>query len=631
MHLKTILLAVANLMAISAFSQGQEFIDSIRQRLYTTAGQDQVRAFYDITNGFMSNQVDSSEYYAHKGLAIFQENQDTFGITIMIGQLAISAHRRGNLHQAITYNRQNLVYDIARNDLRRVAYNYSNMGLYHRQLADFDSSQYYFLKALKIHEDNNGDAGVAKTKISIGNLKANMEEYETAIEYFQDAVDFFRSNDGDPTLFYNNQYYLADALNNIAGCYVNIGRDEEALTLIEESLAIIDELQIESSKVFRYGNFATAYKNLGQYEKAAMYYTKTTETAHATGDTMSLIETWKNIGDMYYDGKKFKKVESPVKKALIIARKLDLLPIQRDCYELLYKSSEKLGRYKQSLKYRDEYDIIRDSISNLETKVEVEKLEEEYQNKKLAADLELEETKSKEKSYFIAGIGSLLVLSLGFLFIIIRNNKSLKKANELIESLKNEQAHRFSNNLSQLTSIINLKDQSDDPESITFIKENESRIESVKSLNKLLRPNADGKLFIDLDKYIGDMVDSFKNIYRGVTDSDVSYDLNLSDLEVSANSAGNIGLLVNEIITNAYKHAFSKTETPKISINLSDDQSGIKLEISDNGIGFQKNKIDDGRMGLKLIDALVNNIGAISNRTSENGTNYTISIPKHSV
>jgi two-component sensor histidine kinase len=83
-----------------------------------------------------------------------------------------------------------------------------------------------------------------------------------------------------------------------------------------------------------------------------------------------------------------------------------------------------------------------------------------------------------------------------------------------------------------------------------------------------------------------------------------------------------VGLLVNEIVTNAIKHAFSGREPGVVSVQLSTTYEGSKLEIADDGRGMIEDPEAD-TLGMKLINSLASQAGAeLSMSTGTNGTRF---------
>jgi two-component sensor histidine kinase len=86
----------------------------------------------------------------------------------------------------------------------------------------------------------------------------------------------------------------------------------------------------------------------------------------------------------------------------------------------------------------------------------------------------------------------------------------------------------------------------------------------------------------------------------------------------------NLGLIITEIVTNAFKHAFNELKEGMITIELQKNQNENQLFISDNGIGFDFSRIGKNTLGLEIIRALVQQINGTIEIDSQNGLKYAI-------
>src|SRR5690606_33439332 len=86
-----------------------------------------------------------------------------------------------------------------------------------------------------------------------------------------------------------------------------------------------------------------------------------------------------------------------------------------------------------------------------------------------------------------------------------------------------------------------------------------------------------------------------------------------------------LGLLLNEIISNSFKHGFSGRETGKIYVSITRVvDKEILLELGDDGIGFKTNPADSESLGYELIESLVEQLEGKFKVVSDNGVHYTI-------
>ena len=116
----------------------------------------------------------------------------------------------------------------------------------------------------------------------------------------------------------------------------------------------------------------------------------------------------------------------------------------------------------------------------------------------------------------------------------------------------------------------------------------------------------------------------------GVLSEKIQLKFDLQDIKVLIDSAVPLGLIINELVSNIFKHAFPDRQEGEILIYLfKEDDDTINLVLNDNGVGFPQdfNPRKDGSMGLVSVFSIVENQlkGEISVK-SENGLKWHIKI-----
>jgi two-component sensor histidine kinase len=192
---------------------------------------------------------------------------------------------------------------------------------------------------------------------------------------------------------------------------------------------------------------------------------------------------------------------------------------------------------------------------------------------------------------------------------------ALEHAVAQTDFLMREIHHRVKNNLQAVSSLFRLQPLPKD------IKDNMGRrIRAMVAVHEQLY--GAGKFDqVELSSYIEHLVGSISAGFR----SDITVDLNLDRLIMSPDDAMPLGLIVNEVVTNAYKHAFTGRENGSLKVNLSVDGGTARLVIADDGPGYTEERKTG--MGSKLIDAFVAQLGGTLEVDTSAGTRMTLSFP----
>ena len=195
------------------------------------------------------------------------------------------------------------------------------------------------------------------------------------------------------------------------------------------------------------------------------------------------------------------------------------------------------------------------------------------------------------------------------------------------ELLLREIHHRVKNNLQVISSLLSLQSRtSKDEQAIEMAKESQNRIKVMALIHEKLYRSKDFAN-VEFNDYIKNLVNDLFASYR-VSASRISLKLEIEDLSLGIDTAIPTGLIINELVTNCLKYAFSKDSDGEIRISLcSLDDGQNELIVRDNGVGIPETlDIKNAEsLGLRMITNLTERSlhGKVSiNR--DNGTEFRI-------
>jgi two-component sensor histidine kinase/PAS domain-containing protein len=205
---------------------------------------------------------------------------------------------------------------------------------------------------------------------------------------------------------------------------------------------------------------------------------------------------------------------------------------------------------------------------------------------------------------------------------------SLKQKNaEQKEIMLREIHHRVKNNLAIVISLLNLQLRNNpNPELRRIMHDIEMRIRSMALIHEHLY-RSENLNHIPLADYIQSLATIITGTFSGYHADLI---LELDPMDVSIETALPIGLITNELLTNAFKYAFPELQHREIKIRLfrKNEQSCI-LTIADNGVGLPADfSIEsDKSLGMFIVRLLVEQIDGIVDYTRSHGTTFTITFP----
>jgi PAS domain S-box-containing protein len=222
-----------------------------------------------------------------------------------------------------------------------------------------------------------------------------------------------------------------------------------------------------------------------------------------------------------------------------------------------------------------------------------------------------------------------------FLGIDITERKKIRK--EIEKSLKEKELllkeihHRVKNNLQIILSILSLqKNYITDQPVKDVLNACRNRALSVALIHEQLYRSKDF-LRIDFDYYIKVLVNNLLNTYRNSEKIDLNLDVDQINLDVGTSI--NLGLILNELLTNSLKYAFGGKETGKINISLkyNDEENKIVLKVSDNGLGLPKdfNVNNLNSLGLGIVGSLAEQSGGEFKIINNGKTEFQVVMYSH--
>lgn len=193
------------------------------------------------------------------------------------------------------------------------------------------------------------------------------------------------------------------------------------------------------------------------------------------------------------------------------------------------------------------------------------------------------------------------------------------------EVLLKEIHHRVKNNLQIISSLLRLQAANASDEHLSMLlTESQSRIRSMALVHERLYQSEDFSS-IDFGGYIQNLAQHLFHTYKHNADR-VRLQIAVDHVFLDIDTAVPCGLLLNELISNALKHAFPGDREGKISIEMHPQNENIRLTIKDNGIGlpadFDINKIET--LGLELIKTLTQQLQGTLELNQNHGTQFTV-------
>jgi len=152
------------------------------------------------------------------------------------------------------------------------------------------------------------------------------------------------------------------------------------------------------------------------------------------------------------------------------------------------------------------------------------------------------------------------------------------------EVLLREIHHRVKNNLSIVSGLIELQlDGTENERARRVLKDSQSRIYSMAMIHEKLYETK-SLSGIRLDNYLRELVEAIHDTFEYSDSVGLQFDMDSASLDID--KVVPCGLLINELVVNAFKHAFKDNEHGILKIGLKNQEGTLELTVSDNGRGL---------------------------------------------
>lgn len=508
-------------------------------------------------------------------------------------------------------------------DKMKIADTYRTLSIDYMNIQEFNKAQDVLFKSIGIYEELKSEEGLGSAYRSLATLYRVMKDFEKSIEYTNKAIPILEKS--------GNYASVAIAQFNLIISYGELGEFEKAYRATDYCLEIIKTKASEEIFVpMRAHSYrGEVYLKAKDYTNALKDYIKAWELCKAnidTGEEERCATFRTEIGQVYLHLKDYNKALDHLSAGVKAYEDKGQDGIIQQ-YIDLSETYANLGDFENALHYKDKanansVNILEGKITNLETEAVI-KYETGKKDEAIASQASLLAQKSKTQTLIIAVAALLALLLLSLLYFFNKNKKATKiisAKNAENELLLKEIHHRVKNNLEMVKSLIALQSaQMEDSASKDAMIASQNRVQSMGIIHQ--------KLYQGTNLGSIEMKDYFLNLSEGILDTfnaedKVKIECAMENLDLDVDTAVPIGLIVNELLTNALKYAFPENKTGAISISLEKtNANNLKLKVSDNGIGKVKGLAPKGTgFGSQLVNLLTQQLNGKMTEHSESGT-----------
>jgi len=550
---------------------------------------------------------------------------DTSRLPVLTGLLRATVYNAPDtaLHYAAQYHaiaeRSGIPLEIGK------GHNYT--GMCYTLTSDYDRALKHYLAALP-HFERGGDPwytaivhnNVGSIHEKLHNLSKAREEYNLALAMFSALQD---------------TVWIANVSNNLGNLYYEDRQYDSSVVYYEVANTLLTGSGMGMYTGSTRMNLANAMGELGQNVEALEMMRSARSAIPLGEDDNTRANILANLGRLHGLVGNSDSATILMRQGLALAIAAKARAVEANAHQYLSSYFEEQGRLDSALFHHKRWAVLNDSIFNEQSSAQIAEMQEKYESGKKDVLLAENKAQLEQRSLTIKAVATgavlLLLVSL-FAFrayrIKKRTSEELVRKNAVIdeqlqekELLLREIHHRVKNNLQTVSSLLSIQGRGiADPTAKQAVNDSRLRVKSMALIHQDLY--RDGDLTgVEMKAYVDKLATSLISSYDRM--DTVQLNVAIDDLSLDVDTAVPLGLILNELITNALKYAWPDETEGTLGIGMALSGDALRISVRDNGIGYDPDadrSAESTGFGLGMIKTFASKLKAEWSIRNENGT-----------
>ena len=570
-------------------------LDSLRWFAKQPTVPDTMRVYFLNRLAYATSLTDlpSAIKYISEALSLAHRARYVRGELNCLKELGNFKAESGEYVQALTYYQQGIALALRHHKTRELRGLYLNLGATSATIGDSKQSLKYLLLSYdQLRRARRGEAALDDSALlfsNLGNTYFQLHRFGLARTYALRSVNLYKR--------------LADA-HGASQANLLLGR-------------IYQQQDSE---------------NTSRLDSAAKYLQQAVTSNQRSNNPKGEAGALLDLAVLYQQQRRYPAMRDAALRSQTLAKEVGSIPFQAAAASLLTTAYAALGDYRQAYGASFDYTALNSIMLNVEKTKAVAQLQAKFdaQNRErriqqlqhqaqaAAALVRVQQLRQR----FLLLIAGLLVLLLTLGTVLYRRLQRfgvlLTKANVEIsgamaekEVLIQEIHHRVKNNLQVVSSLLGMQlSASLDPALTDVLAGTRARIQGMAAVHEFLY-RADNLAEVRLDTFLAELLNFLHQSLTSPRQA-ISLTTELAPLVMEAKDANALGQLVSELVSNAYKHAFSQQTTGHLHVSLEALPSGFHLRVADDGAGLPATGFEGKpkSLGIQIVKQLAKQLKA---------------------
>jgi two-component system, sensor histidine kinase PdtaS len=514
------------------------------------------------------------------------------------------------------------------------------LGMMHYVKGNIESAIENYIESQRIFEILGEAWFVAMLDNNIGAAYQVRNDPESTIRFYEKALQGFT--------VLKDTLWMANIINNISVQKGESGNYAEELEYKKRALKIYEAQGDTAMILLTTGNMVHTYfklKNYGQAEKCATEFlsSKYAEEEQALQASVLIAYAYLLMAQ-----ERWMESYNQAKKALTVSQDLGLTEFIIKAHRHLSDLYEQKKDFKNAYYHFQHFYKLQDSTFNEQKDKTINELLVQYDTEKKDNEINLLQSQNELKDLrlsqvsaqkWIMALGMTVLAILAFFSYRLQKikteaNKKLEEKNKIIlvaldekNILLREIHHRVKNNLQVISSLLKLQSQYiEDENAIRAIAEGRNRVHSMAILHQNLYKE-DNLTGVDMQEYFTGLIEGLFDAYN-INSDQVHLRTDIQKMKLDIDTVIPLGLIANELVSNALKHAFADIQRAILEVRLWEENDRLFFEVRDNGVGYDPVDTAENKksFGQRLIKSLSDKLEAEIQIKNDSGTDVVLKI-----
>jgi len=498
-------------------------------------------------------------------------------------------------------------------------WSYNLLGLAYDYMAQPDSALYYYHESITLKQKINDIDGMASSYLNIGVLYLYQNDYDKALSNYKTALTYYTQT--------KNERRIAGVYNNIGSVYRIQKKYKDAIDMYKQSYALKVKTKDTTGISNALGNMGIVYQYLGDLKKSEELQLQSLELDRLSHNTYNYISSSISMAELKIYQQDYSHCKNYLDTAIELGKKINAIHYLDDAYKVYVNLDSLTNNYKDAYRHLQLYHHYNSLVIKEENTQQLNKLEVVYDTREkeqkivlLNATAQINQLNIQKRERQLTWLLLLATLLLVIIILIYfgyrsirRSRKKLANQNIIIQEslqekdiLLKEIHHRVKNNLQVISSLLSIQSRYiKDEKALEAINESKDRVTAISLLHQEIYKNEVLKT-IQADAYLRNLATGIQNTFDPHKNTQII--MHLEEISLDIDQLIPIGLIVNELLTNAFKYGGNIIHLEMINTN-----GRITLTVFDNGKGMPDDfdTVKSTSLGFKLMNLLTQKLKGI--------------------